>query len=224
MRKNNLGALIVFAVDILISEFKKNDMALKIVFATNNPNKLTEIQGILGDEFQLLSLKDLNFTGDIPETQPTIEGNALQKARYIFERFNIPCFADDTGLEVPELKGEPGVFSARYAGTLQEFGSEKKRTEANINKILAKLEASKSRTAQFRTVIAYLDGKTEHLFEGIVAGTIIDHKRGVDGFGYDPVFVPEGYHQTFAEMPLAEKNKISHRARAFGKLVEFLKT
>lgn len=198
-------------------------MPLKIIFATNNPHKLKEIQDILGDEFQLLSLKDLNFTEDIPETQPAIEGNALQKARFIFERFHLPCFADDTGLEVQALKGEPGVFSARYAGTLQEYGTEKKRTEANINKLLTKLEGVRDREAQFRTVIAYLDGKKEHLFEGIVKGTIIDHKRGDDGFGYDPVFLPNSYSQTFAEMPLSEKNKISHRAKAFAKLIEFLK-
>lgn len=198
-------------------------MPLKIVFATNNPHKLTEIQNILGNEFQLLSLKDLNFAEDIPETQPTIEGNALQKARFIFDRFHLPCFADDTGLEVEALKGEPGVYSARYAGTLQEFGTEKKRTEANIGKLLTKLDMVQNRTAQFRTVIAYLDGQKEHLFEGIVKGNIINHKRGDDGFGYDPVFLPDGYNQTFAEMPLSEKNKISHRARAFTKLVGFLK-
>ena len=135
----------------------------------------------------------------------------------------MPCFADDTGLEVQSLHGEPGVFSARYAGTIQDFGSEKNRTEANIQKLLANLKDKENRKAQFRTVIAYLDGKNEHIFEGKVEGTIITDKHGVDGFGYDPVFLPDGYTQTFAEMPLSEKNKISHRARAFQKMVEFFK-
>jgi len=198
-------------------------MSLKIIFATNNPHKLSEIQDILGQEFQLLSLKDIHFEEDIPETQPTLEGNALQKARYIFERFNLPCFADDTGLEIQALHGEPGVYSARYAGSVQDHGSEKNRTAANIVKVLTKLATEKDRSARFRTVIAYLDGKKEHLFEGTVQGRIINNQRGEDGFGYDPVFVPDGYNQTFAEMPLSEKNKISHRARAFGKLVNFLR-
>ena len=198
-------------------------MPLEVIFATNNPHKLHEIQDILGNEFKLLSLKDINFVGDIPENQPTLEGNALEKARYIFERFNMPCFADDTGLEVQSLHGEPGVFSARYAGTIQDFGSEKNRTEANIQKLLANLIDKENRKAQFRTVIAYLDGQNEHVFEGKVEGTIIADKHGVDGFGYDPVFLPDGYTQTFAEMPLSEKNKISHRARAFQKMVEFFK-
>ena len=148
-------------------------MPLEVIFATNNPHKLHEIQDILGNEFKLLSLKDINFVGDIPENQPTLEGNALEKARYIFERFNMPCFADDTGLEVQSLHGEPGVFSARYAGTIQDFGSEKNRTEANIQKLLANLKDKENRKAQFRTVIAYLDGQNEHIFEGKVEGAII---------------------------------------------------
>ncbi|HEY4789144.1 MAG TPA: non-canonical purine NTP diphosphatase [Bacteroidales bacterium] len=198
-------------------------MPQEIIFATNNPHKLHEIQDVLGDHFHLLSLKDLNFTEDIPETQPTLEGNALDKARYIFNRFHMPCFADDTGLEIDALDGKPGVFSARYAGSLQEFGTEKKRTEANIEKVLTQLNGKDNRTARFRTVIAYLDGNHEYLFEGIVEGTITNEKHGTDGFGYDPVFRPDGYTLTFAEMPLSEKNKISHRARAFAKFVEFLK-
>ena len=198
-------------------------MPLKLIFATNNPHKLHEIQDILGNHFQLLSLKDLNFTEDIPETQPTLEGNALEKARYIFKRFNLPCFADDTGLEIEAINGSPGVFSARYAGTIQAFGTEKKRTEANIDKVLSQLTGKAGRTAQFRTVIAYLDGKQEFLFEGVAKGEITKERHGVDGFGYDPVFKPEGYELTFAEMPLSEKNKISHRARAFAKFIEFLK-
>jgi non-canonical purine NTP pyrophosphatase, rdgB/HAM1 family len=197
-------------------------MAQKVIFATNNPHKLREIQDVLGERFQLLSLKDIQFEGDIPENQETLEGNALEKARFIFERFHMPCFADDTGLEVQALGGAPGVYSARYAGSVQDFGSEKKRTEANILKLLANLEGKNDRNARFRTVIAYLDGKEEHLFEGIVKGVIIDEKLGDDGFGYDPVFVPDGFTQTFAQMPLSEKNKISHRARAFAKFVDFL--
>lgn len=197
-------------------------MAQKVIFATNNPHKLREIQDVLGDKFQLLSLKDIQFEGDIPENQPTLEGNALEKARFIFERFQMPCFADDTGLEVHALAGAPGVYSARYAGSVQDFGSEKKRTEANIRKLLASLTGKSNRKAQFRTVIAYLDGTQEHLFEGIVEGIIIDEKRGEEGFGYDPVFVPDGFVETFAQMPLSEKNKISHRARAFAKFVDFL--
>lgn len=198
-------------------------MSHQVIFATNNPHKLHEIQHLLGDRFHLLSLKDVNFTGDIPENQATLEGNALEKARYIFERFNMPCFADDTGLETEALNGAPGVYSARYAGSVRDFGSEKKRTEANIQKLLAGLATAENRKARFRTVIAYLDGRQEYMFDGIVEGNIIPEKRGEDGFGYDPVFVPDGYTQTFAEMPLSEKNKISHRARAFAKFVDFLK-
>jgi len=198
-------------------------MQHKIVFATNNPHKLKEIQSLLGDHFQLLSLNDIGFAGDIPENQATLEGNALEKARYIFEKYAIPCFADDTGLEVEALKGKPGVYSARYAGSLQDYGSEEKRSAANISKLLAKLSGNLNRNARFRTVIAYLEGKDEHFFEGIVNGTIIDVRRGSDGFGYDPVFVPEGHKDTFAEMPLSEKNTISHRARAFALFVEYMK-
>lgn len=197
-------------------------MPQTLIFATNNAHKLHEIQHLLGDHFKLLSLKDINFEGDIPENQPTLEGNALEKARFIYEHFKMPCFADDTGLEVEALNGEPGVYSARYSGTIQEHGSEKARTQANIEKLLTNLNGKATRTAQFRTVIAYLDGQDEHLFEGIVKGQIIDEKRGDEGFGYDPVFVADGFTQTFAEMPLTEKNKISHRARAFSKLIGFL--
>jgi XTP/dITP diphosphohydrolase len=197
-------------------------MPQKIIFATNNQHKLKEIQHILGNHFVLVSLKDIGFSGDIPENQPTLEGNALEKARFIFERFRAPCFADDTGLEVEALHGGPGVYSARYAGSLIDFGSEKKRAQANIEKLLTNLAHSTNRKARFRTVIAYIDGNKEHLFEGIVNGQIIEQKRGKEGFGYDPVFVPDGYDQTFAEMPLSEKNKISHRARAFFNFTEFM--
>ena len=198
-------------------------MPQRLIFATNNPHKLHEIQHLLGNHFTLLSLKDINFEGDIPENQDTLEGNALEKAQYIFDQFKMPCFADDTGLEVESLDGAPGVYSARYAGTVKEHGSEKARTKANIEKLLANLKGKENRAAQFRTAIAFIDGEKEYLFEGVVKGRIIDDKRGEDGFGYDPVFMPDGYTQTFAEMPLSEKNLISHRARAFGKLIEFLK-
>lgn len=198
-------------------------MTKTIIFATNNAHKLKEISNLLGNNFHLNSLKDIGFTGDIPEEQPTLEGNAMEKAKYIVERYNASCFADDTGLEVEALKGEPGVFSARYAGTVAEHGSEEKRSLANIEKLLANLKKNPNRKARFRTVIAYIDNGKSHLFEGIVNGHIIEEKRGTDGFGYDPVFVPDGFSQTFAEMPLSEKNKISHRARAFAKFIAFLK-
>jgi XTP/dITP diphosphohydrolase len=197
-------------------------MAQTIIFATNNSHKLKEISHLLGDDFELLSLKDIHFTGDIPENQPTLEGNALDKAKFIVERFGKSCFADDTGLEVTALNGAPGVYSARYSGTIAEFGSEVKRTEANIIKLLTNLKPYKDRSARFRTVIAFIHNGKEYFFEGIVNGRIIEEKRGIDGFGYDPVFIPDGFNQTFAEMPLSEKNKISHRARAFAKFIDFL--
>ena len=197
-------------------------MQRKIVFATNNPHKLNEIQNLLGSHFTLMSLKDIGFNGDIPEEQPTLEGNALEKARYIYEKFNTPCFADDTGLEIDAFNGEPGVFSARYAGGLDIFGTEDKRSEANMLKVLTKLENVHNRKARFRTVIAYIENNTEHFFEGIMNGSVTNEKRGNGGFGYDPIFVPDGSQLTFAEMPLSEKNKISHRAQAFRKFVEFM--
>jgi XTP/dITP diphosphohydrolase len=195
----------------------------KVIFATNNSHKLLEIREMLGDHFTLMSLNEIGFSGDIPETKPTLEANALDKARYIFERYGLPCFADDTGLEIEALQGEPGVYSARYSGGITDFGSEKKRSEANVDKVLGKMTSKPNRKARFRTAIAYLDGKKEYVFEGIVNGYITDKRKGNDGFGYDPIFVPEGYEQTFAEMPLSEKNKISHRARAFNKFIAFLK-
>jgi XTP/dITP diphosphohydrolase len=196
---------------------------MNLIFATNNPHKLLEIQNILGDSFRLTSLKDLNFIVDIPEDQDTLEGNALQKAKYIYSRFHQACFADDTGLEVDTLDGKPGVHSARFSGAIQEFGSEIKRSEANVAKLLHLLEGKTNRDARFRTVIAYISSSGEEfLFDGIVNGKIIHQKRGSEGFGYDPVFVPEAYQQTFAEMDLNEKNKVSHRARAFHKFREFL--
>ncbi len=188
---------------------------MQIVFATNNQNKLREINHILGDSFQLLSLRDLKIEDDIPENEPTLEGNALHKARHIYRIVNIDVFADDTGLEIDALNGQPGVHSARFAG-------EAKDSNANIDKVLALLGPETDRRARFRTVIALVIDRKEYLFEGTVEGRILNEKRGNEGFGYDPVFVPEGSSRTFAEMPLSEKNLISHRARAFEKLRKFL--
>ncbi len=188
---------------------------MEIVFASNNLNKIREINNVLGNSFKLLSLKDIDMDEDIPENEATLEGNALLKARFIYNATGMNVFADDTGLETEALNGDPGVHSARFAG-------ENKDSEANIDKLLALLEKKTSRKARFRTVIALiLDGK-EHLFEGTVAGEIITERRGKMGFGYDPVFLPEGRKLTFAEMDLDEKNKISHRARAFAGLKAFL--
>lgn len=188
---------------------------MEIIFASNNLNKIREINNILGNSFTLLSLQDLNLTDDIPENEITLEGNALYKARHIYRATGKNVFADDTGLEVEALNGRPGVHSARFAG-------EDKNSDSNIEKLLSLLENETNRNARFRTVIALIiDGK-EYLFEGTVTGKIINQKRGRQGFGYDPVFVPEGKSVTFAEMDLKEKNLISHRARAFEKLRHFL--
>lgn len=189
---------------------------MKLVFATQNLNKLKEIQMLLPPAIRLLSLQDLNFAGDIEETADDLAGNALLKARFIYGKFGMDCFADDTGLEVEALHGAPGVYSARYAG-------EDQNAENNMQKLLAELDGVTGRNAAFKTVIALiLDGK-EFLFEGVVKGSITLAKRGTGGFGYDPVFMPEGTGKTFAEMSAAEKNAISHRARAVNKLVDFLK-
>ncbi|WP_319271585.1 non-canonical purine NTP diphosphatase [uncultured Draconibacterium sp.] len=189
---------------------------MKLVFATNNNHKLEELQAILGDDFTLMSLKDIECFDEIPEEQPTLEGNASQKAFYVYNKFGMNCFADDTGLEIDALNGEPGVFSARYAG-------EDKNSEANMNKVLEKLAKINERKARFRTVISLVIDGEEKQFEGIVNGEILKEKRGGSGFGYDPVFMPEGFNQSFAEMGLADKNKISHRGRAVQKLVDYLK-
>ena len=192
---------------------------MKIVFATNNKHKLSEIRDILGNEIEVLSLDEINCHADIPETSDTLAGNALQKAHYVYDNYHISCFADDTGLEVDALGGEPGIYSARYAGNNHD-------SEANMTKLLAKLGDNKNRKARFRTVIALiLDGKNveEKIFEGIVEGSIIKERRGGEGFGYDPIFQPEGYNHTFAELGSDIKNKISHRARATAKLVDELK-
>lgn len=192
----------------------------KVVFATNNKNKLAEIREMLaGSGIEVLSLADIGCHADIPETSPTIEGNAIQKAQYVFDNYHISCFADDTGLEVIALGGAPGVYSARYAG------GEGHDSEANMAKLLGELNGKSDRSAQFRTAIALIlegDGEPK-LFEGIVKGEIITEKRGGEGFGYDPIFRPDGYDKTFAELGHEIKNKISHRARAVMKLVEYLK-
>ncbi|MFA8433830.1 MAG: non-canonical purine NTP diphosphatase [Marinifilaceae bacterium] len=188
---------------------------MKLVFATNNRNKLKEIQNMLGEEFEILSLKDIQCDDEIPEDHETLEENASQKAFYIYDRYKINCFADDTGLEIEALNGEPGVYSARYAG-------EAKSSEENMAKVLRKMEGEKNRSARFRTVVSLvLDGK-EYRFEGIVDGAILKEKKGADGFGYDPIFEPEGRGVSFAEMDMTSKNEISHRGRAVRKLVDFL--
>ncbi len=187
----------------------------KFVFATNNAHKLEEVSAILGKKIELLSMKDIDCNVDIPETADTLEGNALIKARYIFENYHLDCFPDDTGLEVEALNGAPGVYSARYAGDAHD-------SEANMKKLLKEMENVENRRARFRTVFALIINGKEHLFEGIVKGEIIKNRKGTSGFGYDPVFVPEGYSQTFAEMGNELKNKISHRAMATQKLCHFL--
>lgn len=190
-------------------------MKKKLVVATNNAHKLKEIADILDEKIELLSLKDINCHVDIPETADTLEGNARQKALYIYKNYGMDCFADDTGLEVEALNGAPGVFSARYAG-------EDHDSEANMQKLLRELKGKENRKAQFRTAICLIMNGKEYLFEGIVKGKIIEEKRGVTGFGYDPIFVPEGYDLTFAELGNDIKNTISHRARAIEKLCLFL--
>lgn len=187
----------------------------EIVFATNNAHKLREIREIVGDRFSVLSLDDIGCREDIPETADTIEGNAELKARYVKERYGYDCFADDTGLEVDALGGAPGVYSARYAGDGHD-------SVANMGLLLHNMEGVVDRTARFRTAIVLLAGPDKRLFEGVVEGVIATTPAGVDGFGYDPVFYPEGYTRTFAEMSPDEKNSISHRGRATKKLIEYL--
>jgi len=218
---------------------------MKIVFATNNLHKLQEVRQILGDSFEVLSLKDIGCDVDIPETGQTLEENALQKARFVYDNYHIDCFADDTGLEVEALNGAPGVYSARYAamepispmspiGPMGPIGPKSHDSEANMARLLRELSDKDNRKARFRTVIALIQKKDvcpcgctsikqEHLFEGIVNGEIMHERSGVEGFGYDPVFRPDGYDQTFAEMSAEQKNHISHRGRATAKLAEFLK-
>ena len=200
---------------------------MKIVFATNNEHKLSEIRSILGDSIEVLSLKDIDCDADIPETGKTLEENALQKAQFIYDHYHMDVFADDTGLEVEALNGAPGVYSARYAG------GEGHDSEANMTKLLNELGENNNRRARFRTVIALILKKNVcpcgctsikeiHQFDGIVEGEIIRERRGGEGFGYDPIFKPDGYDKTFAELGMDIKNHISHRARATAKLADFL--
>lgn len=188
---------------------------MQLVFATNNRNKLKEVQALVPNPITLLSLEDINCFEDIPETQPNIEGNAIQKVEYLKEHYSIDGFADDTGLEVEVLNGEPGVFSARYAG-------EQRNAADNMDKLLKHLEGQTNRQAQFKTVIALSLKGQLHTFTGICKGIILSEKRGEKGFGYDPIFQPDGYDQTFAEMDLDLKNKIGHRGKAIAQLVAFL--
>ncbi len=190
---------------------------MKLIFATNNAHKLAEVQAVLGDGYTLATPRDCGVEEEIPETQPTLEGNALQKARYLHERTGLDCFADDTGLEVAALGGAPGVRSARYATEGHDFA-------ANNRLLLRNLEGREDRRARFRTVIALIRGGEEHLFEGIVEGRIVDRETGCEGFGYDPLFGPDGYDRTFAEMTPDQKNAVSHRGRAVRRLVDFLRT
>jgi len=189
---------------------------MDLVFATNNQHKLLEIRKIIGDSFNLLSLKDINCFDEIPETGNSLEANASQKSRFVYEKYGLNCFADDTGLEVEALNGAPGVYSARYAG-------EEKNALKNMKKLLSELNGIENRKARFRTVISLIINGEEKLFEGIVTGKITDKESGTKGFGYDPIFIPDGYNITFAEMDLQTKNKISHRARAVEKLANYLK-
>ena len=198
---------------------------MKIVFATNNQHKLSEIRQILGSSIEVLSLNDIGCNVDIPETGTTLEENALQKAQYVYDHYHIDCFADDTGLEVEALNGAPGVYSARYAAVgcaatpSQPIDHDSK---ANMTRLLKELGENNNRRARFRTVIALIQQGTVHEFEGIVTGEIIRERRGGEGFGYDPIFQPDGYDQTFAELGVEVKNQISHRARATQKLADYL--
>lgn len=189
---------------------------MTLVFATGNANKLKEVQALMPAHVKLLGLTDIECHEDIPETQPTIEGNAIQKARYVADNYDYDCFADDTGLEVRALNGEPGVLSARYAGP-------EKDPDANMNKLLSQLDG-KDRRAQFKTVIALVVGDELRTFTGICEGTITAKRKGHQGFGYDPIFQPDGHAETFAEMDLALKNRIGHRGRAINQLIDFLES
>lgn len=187
---------------------------MELIFATNNAHKLEEVQAMVGNKFTLKSLNDIGCTDDIPETGDTFEENAKQKTDYLIKNFQVNCFADDSGLEIEALNGEPGVYSARYSGS--------RDMEQNIDLVLEKLKDSENRKAQFKTVISLFLNGQQHFFEGTVEGTIINERIGTKGFGYDPIFIPTGYDKTFAEMTPEEKNAISHRSIAVSKLVEFL--
>lgn len=187
-----------------------------LVFATGNSHKLQEVQGLFKEDFALSCLKDVNITEEIPETADNLVDNALQKAWYVYKKCGIPCFADDTGLEVEALDGAPGVYSARYAG-------EQKNSRLNMLLLLKNMSGKTNRNARFRTIIAYIDENAqEHIFEGEIRGKIIENMAGENGFGYDPIFVPEGYDKTFAQLSSETKNKISHRARAMEKFLSYI--
>ena len=195
----------------------KNLLSMKsIIFATSNPHKISEVQKILSGQYHIQPMSEIGCHEDIPETSPTIEGNALQKARYLHQNYQVDCFSEDTGLEIDALNGEPGVITARYAGPQRD-------SIANMELALQKLGDTDNRSARFRTVIALILDQKEYTFEGIVEGQIARQRSGDGGFGYDPVFVPDGFDKTFAELPVEIKNQISHRARAVEKLVQFLK-
>ena len=187
---------------------------MELVFATNNAHKLEEVQQMVGDKFILKSLNDIGCTDDIPETGVTFEENAKQKTDYLVSKYNVNCFGDDSGLEINALDGEPGVYSARYSGS--------RDMEKNIDLVLEKLQGKADRSARFKTIISLFVNGEQHFFEGTVEGRIINERTGTEGFGYDPIFIPNGYEKTFAEMSLEEKNKISHRSQAVAKLVDFL--
>lgn len=189
---------------------------MRLIFATNNQHKLQEIKKQVGSQYELLGLADVNISEEIPETHETLEENAVEKATYIYDKYNYDCFADDTGLEIEALDGRPGVYSARFAGPNCSF-------EDNVNKVLREMDGLENRKARFRTIIAMVEKGRIYQFEGEVKGTIIADGRGKDGFGYDPIFLPDGYDQTFAEMDLDLKNSISHRGRAMAKFIDFLK-
>ena len=192
-------------------------MKKRLVFATNNAHKLEEIRAILGNSIEILSLADIHCHADIPETADTLEGNARQKSRYVYEHYGLDCYADDTGLEVESLGGAPGVYSARYAD------GQGHDSQANMNKLLKEMEEKNDRKAQFRTIISLIEKGEERQFEGIVKGQITREKRGESGFGYDPIFQPDGYETTFAELGSDIKNRISHRARAVAALCDYLR-
>jgi len=190
---------------------------MKLIFATQNSNKAKEIEQLLSAPFEVLTLAQINCFDDIPETAETLEGNAEMKSKYVFEKFGVDCFSDDTGLEIEALNGRPGVYSARYAG-------DQKNADDNMNKVLQELAEEDNRNARFRTVISLIWKGEQFQFEGIVNGKIALNKSGQLGFGYDPIFIPESEHSTFAEMDLAKKNSMSHRARAFEKMRDFLRS
>ncbi len=194
---------------------QNNIFNMELVFATNNQHKINEVAPLMPASIKLIGLKQLGFNGDIPETADTLEGNASMKSYFIYNQYNTNCFSDDTGLEIDALNGEPGVYSARYAGEGCSF-------KDNIMKVLTKLHGVENRKAKFRTVISLIINGKEYLFEGKIEGQIIKEVKGSEGFGYDPIFLPDGYNITFAQMPLEQKNVISHRALAVKKLVDFL--